>query len=107
MTTEEMGRKQTQATKKKIAKGVSGSKNGMYDQGQRSYRKKAGLKDNDGKLVHHKDGNRANNSKSNLEVVPKSKRGEHEKKHDRAKNFQSSGGRKPKSTKAKAKRLKK
>jgi hypothetical protein len=85
-------RAQTAATKKKIAAAMKGSSNPSYKDGRRSYREK--VKAKKGSLVHHRDGDSTNNSKSNLEVIPKSKRGEHEKKHHRENNFKKSGGRK-------------
>jgi len=91
-TEEQLGRPQTAATKRKIAKAVTGKKNPAYKDGRRSYREKT--KAPKGSIVHHKDGDSKNNSKSNLKVIPKSKRSEHEKSHKREKNFQSSGGRK-------------
>jgi hypothetical protein len=80
-------KKHTAATKAKISKSMTGSKNPRYKDGRRSYREKLGLKPGDGKLVHHKDGNRKNNSKSNLKVIPKSKRSQHDKTHKRERNF--------------------
>jgi len=80
-------RKQTETTKKKISKAVKGKKNPAYKDGRRSYRDKAGAKTNDGSLVHHKDGNRKNNAKSNLEKIPKKQRGKHDKIHRRGRNF--------------------
>ena len=53
---EQMGRKQTTSTKKKIAKALQGSNNPAYKDGRRSYRRVAGAKDNDGTIIHHKDG---------------------------------------------------
>lgn len=93
------------ATKKKIAKAMTGKNNPAYKDGRRSYREKVGAKKGDGSIIHHKDGDSKNNAKSNLEKISKSKRSEHEKKHDRAKNFQSSGGRKEKPRGYTAKRL--
>jgi len=90
-------RKQTEKTKKKISKAMEGSKNPAYRDGRRSYRRIAGLKPNDGKMVHHKDNSSKNNKKSNLQVL-KSKgpeRSKHEKAHHREGNFnQKSSGRK-------------
>lgn len=105
-TKEDLGRAQTSKTKKKISKAMEGKKNPAYKSGQRSYRNKIHAKP--GQHVHHKDGNRANNAKSNLETFPAKGpgRSKHEKKHDRSKNFKASGGRKKVSTTAKAKRLK-
>jgi len=87
-------RAQSAATKKKIAKAMTGKGNPAYKDGRRSYRKTAGAKP--GQHVHHKDGDSKNNAKSNLEKFPAKGpgRAKHEKKHDRAKNFKSSGGRK-------------
>jgi len=87
-----MGRKQSAATKRKIAKAMTGKKNPAYKDGRRSYRRVAGAKTNDGTIIHHKDGNRKNNSKSNLVKVSPSKRGAHDKAHSRGKNFKKSGG---------------
>jgi len=91
---EELGRAQTAATKKKIAAAVTGKKNPAYKDGRRSYREKAGAKKGDGSTIHHKNGDSTDNRKSNLEKIPKSKRGEHEKKHHRELNFKKTGGRK-------------
>ena len=104
---ESLGRKQTTATKKKLSKAMTGKNNPAYKSGQRSYRNKINAKP--GQHVHHKDGNRANNAKSNLEKFPAKGpgRAKHEKRHQRHKNFSSSGGRKKVSTTAKAKRLSK
>jgi len=103
---EQLGRRQTAATRKKIAKAVTGKKNPAYKDGRRSYRKIAGAKNNDGTLIHHKDGDSKNNKKSNLEKIPKSKRGEHDKKHKRNLNFKKSGGTKKIPRGYKAKELK-
>lgn len=107
MSEEKLGRKQKASTKAKIAKALTGSKNPAYKDGRRSYRDKVNAKPGQG--VHHKDGDSKNNSKSNLQKFPLKGpgRAEHEKKHDRAKNFQSSGGRKTPARGYKAKRLKK
>ena len=83
-------RKQTAATKKKIAKAMTGSKNPAYKDGRRSYRNKVGAKP--GQIVDHKDGDSKNNARSNLRIIPKSRRGEHDKKHKRHLNFKASGG---------------
>ena len=80
-------RAQTAATKAKIAKAMKGSNNPAYDRGQRSYREKVHAPP--GKVVHHKDGNRANNAKSNLEIISKAK---NDKIHHREDNFKKSGG---------------
>ena len=71
---------------------MSGSKNPMYKDGRRSYRKITGA--TSGQIVHHKDGDRTNNTKSNLKVISKSQRSAHEKAHNREKNFKKTGGRK-------------
>lgn len=92
--TQEELRKQTEATKRKISKAVTGKKNPAYVDGRRSYRRVAGAKSGQG--VDHKNGDSKDNRPSNLKTYPlKGKgRGAHEKKHDRAKNFKSTGGRK-------------
>jgi len=65
----------------------TGKTNGRWKNGRSVsyYRKKAGAKDNDGSIIHHKDGNRKNNKKSNLQKIkPKkgiSARGLHNKRH--------------------------
>ena len=89
-----VGHKVSAATKKKIAKGVTGKNNGQFKDGRRSYRRIAGAKTNDGSLIHHKNGDSSDNRKSNLKKIPKSKRSEHEKIHHRENNFKKSGGRK-------------
>jgi len=90
-TTEELGRPQKPSTKKKIAEAMKGKKNPAYKDGRRSYRRLAGAKDNDGKLVHHRDGNRKNNKKSNLTLVSKKDRGKHDKAHHRENSFKKAG----------------
>ena len=87
-----MGRPQSAATKAKISGSMKGKKNPAYKDGRRSYRRLAGAKDNDGTIVHHKDGNRKHNSKGNITKIPASKRGAHDAAHNRGKNFQKSGG---------------
>jgi len=84
------------ATKKKISKALMGKKNPAYKDGRRSYRRKAGLKPNDGKAVHHKNNDSKDNKKSNLEVFKNKgpQRAKHEKAHHREKNFKKTGGRK-------------
>ncbi|MDX1279378.1 NUMOD3 domain-containing DNA-binding protein [Oceanihabitans sediminis] len=106
MEIEQLGRKQTAATKKKISKAMTGKNNPAYKDGRRSYRRIAGAKK--GQHVHHKDGDSTNNSKSNLQKFPAKGPGRaaHEKKHERAKNFKSSGGRKKPKRGYKAKRMK-
>lgn len=89
---EQLGRAQSAATKKKIAAAMSGKNNPAYKDGRRSYREAVDAPK--GSIVHHKDGDSTNNSKSNLEIIKKKDRAEHEKKHDRQNNFKKSGGRK-------------
>lgn len=93
-TKEELGRKQTAATKRKIAKAVTGKKNPAYKDGRRSYRRIAHAKK--GEHVDHIDGDSKNNKPSNLKKFKEKgpSRAAHEKKHNRAANFKSSGGRK-------------
>ena len=107
MTKENLGRKQTATTKKKIAKAMTGKDNPAYKDGRRSYRTK--VKAKPGQHVHHKDGDSKNNSKGNLQKFPAKGPGRsaHEKKHDRAKNFKAKGGRKTPKRGYQAKRLKK
>ena len=88
---EQLG-KMSDATKKKISKALQGKNNPAYKDGRRSYREKVNAPK--GSIVHHKNGDSTDNRKSNLEVIPKSKRSEHEKKHNRENNFKKSGGRK-------------
>ena len=99
-SSEDLGRKQSKATRDKISRAMEGSKNPAYDQGQRSYREKTGAKP--GQLVHHKNGDRGDNRRSNLEIIPKNKRAEHDKTHHREDNFNKSGGTKKVSTKHKS-----
>jgi len=91
-TEEQCGRRQTTATKNKIAKAMKGDKNPAYKNGGRSYREKVGAKK--GQLVHHRDGNRKNNKSSNLRIIKKSDRGKHDKLHHRADNFSRGKGKK-------------
>jgi hypothetical protein len=58
------GSRKSAQHKKKLAKAVEGKKNGRFVNGRRSYRGIAGAKS--GEVVHHKDGDRNNNSPSNL-----------------------------------------
>lgn len=67
------GKKQSTAHKRKRAKAVTGKKNGAYKDGRRSYRRIAGAKK--GEVVHHKDSNRRNNKKSNLQKLKGKKSG--------------------------------
>lgn len=104
---EQLGRKQTPETRRKIAKAMSGKNNPAWKDGRRGYRNIANAKP--GEHVHHRDGDKTNNVKSNLEKFPESGAGrsEHEKKHDRARNFNGDGsGRKYRGTAYTAKRLK-
>ena len=86
-----VGHKQTKATRKKIARSVTGKNNGMWKDGRRAYRRIAGAKPGDGKVVHHRNGDSKDNRKSNLKKMPKA---QHERIHQRGKNFHKSGGRK-------------
>jgi hypothetical protein len=53
----------------------TGKANGRYKHGKRvEYRHKVGAKRNDGSVVHHKDGDRTNNSPSNLQRLRDGKR---------------------------------
>jgi hypothetical protein len=61
------GYTQSPEHKKKRLEQIEGDGNGSYKDGRRSYRRKAGAKNNDGTVVHHKNGDRTNNSASNLE----------------------------------------
>jgi hypothetical protein len=101
---DEQLKKLSEATKKKISKALEGKNNPAYKDGRRSYRNIAGAKNNDGSIIHHKDGDSKNNKPSNLEKIPASKRSEHEKKHHRELNLKGNGsGRKtvPRGYKAK------
>jgi len=91
---EELGRKQTVATKKKIAKSMTGKDNPAFKDGRRSYRRVAGAKPGQG--VDHKNGDSKDNRPSNLKTYPLKGTGRaaHEIKHKRAANFKSTGGRK-------------
>jgi len=104
-TKEELGRPQTAATKKKIRKAMTGKGNPAYKDGRRSYRRIAKAKK--GEHVDHADGDSKNNKPSNLKKFKEKgpSRTAHEKKHDRAKNFKSSGGRKTPTRGYKAKRM--
>lgn len=52
--------------KKKISNSVTGKKNQAYKDGRRSYRRIAGAKTNSGYVIHHKNGDRTDNRRSNL-----------------------------------------
>jgi len=90
---EKLGRTQTAATKKKIAKALMGSNNPAWKDGRHPthYRRVAGAKPGDGSIIHHKNGNRHSNSKSNLQKVAKKDIGKHDKLHNRAANFKKKG----------------
>ena len=85
---------------------MTGSGNSQWKDGRRAYRRIAGAKP--GQLVHHKDGDSKNNSKSNLKKLPIKGPGRaaHEKLHSRASNFRSNGGTKKVKRGYVAKRLK-
>tara|TARA_Y100000310_G_C20605978_1_gene775504 strand:+ start:1077 stop:1385 length:309 start_codon:yes stop_codon:yes gene_type:complete len=102
-----MGRPQKPATKRKIAKAMTGKNNPAWKDGRRAYRRIVGAKPGEG--VHHKDGDSKNNSKNNLKRFKLKGKGRsaHEKTHERGKNFRSGGGRKKLARGYKAKRLKK
>jgi hypothetical protein len=53
---------------------MEGDGNPAYKDGRRSYRTIAGSKNNDGSVVHHKDGDRTNNDPQNLERLTDGKR---------------------------------
>lgn len=63
------GSTKSAAHKAKIGKALIGKNNGAYKDGRRSYRRIASASNNDGSVVHHKDGNRNNNTKSNLQKL--------------------------------------
>jgi len=89
---EELGRKQSAATKKKIGKAMTGKGNSQYKDGRRSYRNVANAKK--GEHVDHIDGNSKNNKPSNLKKFKATgpSRSAHEKKHKRGQNFKGNGG---------------
>lgn len=90
---EQLGRKQTKATRDKISKASMGSKNSQWVDGRHPtyYRRIAGAKPGDGCIIHHKSGNRHSNSRSNLQKVAKKDLGKHDKLHNRAANFKKAG----------------
>lgn len=100
-----MPKKHSEETKKKIAKSMEGKNNPQWKDGRRAYRRIAGAKKGEG--VDHKDGDSTNNAPSNLKryKLKGKERSEHEKKHERHKNTQSSGGRKKVPRGYKAKRM--
>lgn len=63
------GYTQSPEHRKKRAEAMEGDKNPAYKDGRRSYRRIAGAKPNDGKVVHHKNGDRSENDPENLEVL--------------------------------------
>jgi hypothetical protein len=69
------GSKKSSAHKNKIAKAVTGKSNGAYKDGRRSYRRIAGASNTDANIVHHLDGDRSNNTKSNLKKLKGTKPG--------------------------------
>ncbi len=85
---------------------MTGKNNPAYKDGRRSYRRIA--KAGKGEHVDHVDGNSKNNKPSNLKKFKSTgpSRSAHEKKHDRAKNFKSKGGRKKVKRGYTAKRMK-
>jgi hypothetical protein len=85
-TEENLGRKQSEATKRKISRAMSGDGNSQWKDGRREdYRKKMGLKKGDPRIVHHKNNQHNDNSKSNLRVVSRKR---HEGPiHHRGNNF--------------------
>ena len=91
MDNEELGRKQTPATRRKIAKSLMGKKNPAYKDGRRSYRRVSGAKRGEG--VHHKNNDSKDNRPSNLEryKLKGPSRSRHEKAHKRENNLQSKG----------------
>jgi hypothetical protein len=86
--------KHSPATKRKIAKAMTGKSNPAWKDGRRAYRRIAGAKPGEG--VDHLDGDSKNNAPSNLKKykLKGKSRSEHEKKHKRHLNTQGSGGRK-------------
>lgn len=68
------GYKQKPSHVKAKAKAQTGEGNGMYKDGRRSYRRIAGATENDGSVVSHKDHDRTNNKKSNLERLTDGKK---------------------------------
>jgi len=85
--------KHSKKTKNNISKALMGKKNPAFKDGRRSYRRVAGLKPNDGKMVHHKDNKSTNNKPSNLQVLKNKgpERSKHEKSHHREANFKGKG----------------
>ena len=80
------GSKKSSSHKRKIARSVTGKKNGRYKDGRRSYRRIAGAKNNDGTVVMHLDGNRNNNDPSNLKKSKGKKPGANStSEHERSK----------------------
>ena len=65
------GYKQSAAHRAKKAKAVTGKANGRWKGGRHysTYRRIAGAKKGDGKVVHHIDSDRSNSAKSNLRVL--------------------------------------
>jgi hypothetical protein len=68
------GHKQSPEHKRKRSEAMQGEGNPAYKDGRRSYRAIAGSEENDGSVVHHKDGDRTNNDPKNLERLTDGKR---------------------------------
>lgn len=101
-------RKQSEATKRKIAKSMTGKNNPQWKDGRRAYRRIADAKKGEG--VDHIDGDSKNNSPSNLRKfkLKGPSRSAHERKHNRGENAKGDGsGRKPVKRGYVAKRMKK
>lgn len=79
---------QTTATRKKIAKAMTGRGNSQYRDGRRSYRRIVDAKPGQG--VDHKNNDSKDNRPSNLKIynLKGKSRAEHEKKHKRFLNTQ-------------------
>ena len=91
---EQLGRRQTLKTRKKLSKASTGKKNSQWKDGRRSYRRIVGAKK--GEHVHHKNNDSKDNRPINLEKFPEKGpgRAKHEKSHHRENNFKKYGGRK-------------
>lgn len=61
------GYKQSPSHAKNKGKAQTGENNGQFKDGRKTYRKIVKAKPGD--VVHHKDGNRTNNKRSNLQVL--------------------------------------
>lgn len=93
--------KQSRAHKAKRSKAMIGKKNPAYKDGRRSFRRIAGCKKGDKKIVHHKNHNRKDNRRSNL-VILKGKRAgaKTNSTHERA-HAKDRGAGRPKGSKSK------